>query len=302
MVRALLTPRRPGLGAQPPMLGAAWRGHWVDGAAAEDYFRLTGLEGHPVWPLLYPQMAAFRLQMAVLTHRSFPLPIWNALQIRNHFVLHGLFDRSAQLDFESRVGAQRIVEKGVEIDLRTTASAPEGLEWECTNTFYYRGRFGAPGEAAPATTAPRVDAPVAERWSLPEGGRLRCAHLTGDYNPLHLADGYARRFGFRGAFLHPQRVIGQCLARLPRPMAALPLQLEVWLKGPLAYGAAVELRVADARDTLAFALHLVGDARPAIVGRLRGTPHSGYTRRPEYSSAIRSSKKLPGLGAAMNRR
>lgn len=281
MARALFTPRRSGLVAQPLALGASWRGHWVDGAAADDYSHLTGLAGHPVWPLLYPQMVAFRLQMAVLTHRAFPLPIWNALQIRNHLVLHRLFDRSAQLDFESSLGVQRIVEKGAEIDLRTTARIAEGLAWESTNTFYYRGQYGTAGKAAPGAAAPEVDAPVAERWSLPEGGRLRCARLTGDYNPLHLADGYARRFGFREAFLHPQRVIGQCLARLPRPMAALPLQLEVWLKGPFAYGAAVELRVADARETLMFALHLEGDARPAIVGRLRGTPHPGYTRRPE---------------------
>ena len=280
MARALLTPRRPGLGAQPPMLGGSWRGHRVDGAAADDYSHLTGLAGHPVWPLLYPQLVAFRLQMTLLTHRAFPLPIWNALQVRNHLVLHRLFDRGATLDFESHLGAQRIVEKGAEIDLRTTACAADGLVWESTNTFFYRGRFGTAGDTAPGA-APQVETPASESWIAPEGGRIRCARLTGDYNGIHLSDAYASRFGFRGAFQHPQRVIGQCLARLPRPMAALPLQLEVWVKGPVYYGAAVSLRVSNAPEALVFALHLEQDTRPAIVGRLRGTPHPGYARRPE---------------------
>jgi len=119
------------------------------------------------------------------------------------------------------------------------------------------------------------------RWTVPGGGELRSGWLTGDYNGIHLLDWYARRFGFRGAFQHPQRVIGECLARLPRPMAALPLQLEVWLKGPVYYGAEVALRFSDSRDALSFALHVEDDPRPAIVGRVSAVPAAAYTRLPE---------------------
>jgi hypothetical protein len=205
--------------------------------------------------------------MAVLTDRAFPLPIWNALQIRNRLVLHRLFDRGAALDFETRVAEQRIVAKGAEIDLHTTARAKEDLLWESTNTFYYRGRFGAVGKGAPFAMAPQVESAEAVRWTMPAGGGIRCARLTGDYNGIHLSDRYARRFGFRGAFQHPQRVIGECLARLPRPMAALPLQLDVWLKGPAYYGSVVALRCVDTREAVNFALHVDGDERPAIIGR-----------------------------------
>lgn len=270
MGRAILTPRRPGLRPEPPSLAAVWRGHRVGGARLEDFFALTGLGGRPAWPLLYPHLVAFRLQMAVLTDRGFPLPIWNALQIRNHLVLHRLFDSGAVLDFETRVAAQRVVEKGVEIDLHTTARSADGLVWESSNAVYYRGRFGAAGDAARSASAPRVESTDVVGWTMPEGGAIRCGRLTGDYNGIHLSDWYARRFGFRGAFQHPQRVIGECLARLPRPMAALPLQLDAWLKGPVYYGAPVELRFADTRDAVIFALHVDGDARPAIVGRLYG--------------------------------
>ena len=279
MARAVLARRRSRLGREAPALGAAWRGHRVQGWRLEAFFALTGLAGHPSWPLLYPHAVAFRLQMSVLTQRAFPLPIWNALQVRNRLVQHALYDAGATLDFETRVAAQRIVEKGIEIDLHTSARAEGSVVWSSTNVFYYRGAFGAAEATAPP--APPLASAETLRWSVPGGGALRCGWLTGDYNGIHLFDAYARRFGFHGAFQHPQRVIGECLARLPRPMAALPLQLEVWLKGPVYYGAEVALRFADSREALGFALHVAGDERPAIVGRVSATSAPGYTRRPE---------------------
>lgn len=270
MARAILTPNRPGLRAQAPSLSAAWRGHRADGAQLEDFFALTGLRGDSAWPLLYPHLVAFRLQMVVLTDRNYPLPIWNALQIRNRLVLHQPFERGAPLDFETRVGAQRTVDKGAEIDLRTTVRVGGELVWESDNTIYYRGRFGAAGEASPMAAAPQIEGADLVRWTMPNEGGVRCGALTGDYNGIHLSDWYARRFGFRGAFQHPQRVLGECLARLKAPAFSPPVRLDAWLKGPVYYGAAVELRCSAASDAVAFALHVNGDARPAIVGRLYG--------------------------------
>jgi hypothetical protein len=267
MARAIFTPRRPGLQAEPPALSAAWRGHRVGGAQLDDFLSLTGLAGHPAWPLLYAHAVGFRLQMVVLTDSRFPLPIWNSLQIRNHLVLHRPFDRGATLDFETRVAAQRVVEKGVEINLDSTARAGGELLWESSNTFYYRGRFGAAEEGAPFAAPPLVESADAVRWTMPVGGGIRCARLTGDYNGIHLSDWYARRFGFRGAFQHPQRVIGECLARLPQRTSAMPLRLEVWLKGPAYYGSVAALRFIDTREAVNFALHVDDDERPAIVGR-----------------------------------
>lgn len=280
MARAILTPRRGGLRPALPTLGASWRGHAVAGAPLEDFLALTGLRGHPLWPLLYPHVIGFRLQMAVLTARAFPLPIWNALQIRNRLVLHRPIERGTLIDFAVDAVAQRVLEKGAEIDLRTTARTAEGLAWEGINTFYYRGRFGGRDEPSPAAATPVVAGGDPASWTMQTSGRLRCGRLTGDYNGIHLADAYARRFGFRGAFQHPQRVLGECLAKLHCPRVALPLQLEVWLKGPVYYGAAVELRSGAGAGALAFALHVNGDARPAIVGRLGGAEAAAQTRRP----------------------
>lgn len=72
------------------------------------------------------------------------------------------------------------------------------------------------------------------------------AHLTGDYNCIHLLDCYARRFGYRRAFHHPQLIVAQCLTRLA-PAEDWPRKLELWLRGPIPYGAALHLALSVAR-------------------------------------------------------
>jgi len=261
----------PGLlktGRFPP-LRAAWRGHRVDPAHLAEFHLHTGLRAENELPLLYPLVLAFPLQMVILTHPAFPLPIWGALQIRNHVLQHGPISTDAVLDMEARVAGQRILEKGAEVDLHTTVRSRDDLMWESRNTFYYRGRFGQAGAASPLARSPEPGDAVAARWFMPAGGGWRVARLTGDYNGVHWARWYARRFGFQRAFHHPQVVLGQCLARLAAPDPALPRRLDAWLKGPVYYDSSVRLcATADAGDT-AFALVPDGEERPAIVGRRR---------------------------------
>lgn len=263
MARAIATPNRLRDETGPPDLAASWRGCSVAPGGPDGFFALTGLEGHPDWMLLYPHVVGFRLQMEVLTRRQFPFPIWRSLQIRNHLLLHETFASGDSLDLEARVGQRRNLEKGVEIDLHGAARSNGRLVWESVNTFYYRGPVGSPEARSPMAESPHVAGPEVARWRSPSGGGVRFGALTGDYNGIHLSDRYARLFGFRRALLHPQRVIGQCLAHLEPVELVLPVRLDVWLKGPVFYASEVALR----SSAHGFALFVQGDERPAIVGR-----------------------------------
>ena len=65
-----------------------------------------------------------------------------------------------------------------------------------------------------------------------DAGHWTFGRFTGDYNGIHLWDWYARRFGFRRGLYHPPRVLGECLARLPRlEEQDCPVRLDVWLMG-----------------------------------------------------------------------
>jgi hypothetical protein len=209
--------------------------------------------------------------MTILTQPAFPLPIWRMLQVRNRIVQHAPLPRDTEMDITVSIAGHRILDKGAEFDMHAVVRTDGAVAWESLNTFYARGRFGAPtaGDAAPE--APKVSPGDTATWRMPVGGGWRYGGLSGDYNPLHLWGGYARRHGFARAFFHPQRVLGQCLARLPQAPAGQPLRLDVWIKGPVFYSAPVALRSESAADGTRFALHVDKDERPAIVGHLRTT-------------------------------
>lgn len=256
----------PGLCKGVPAIAARWR-HRPDAAEMARFHALSGLPEGDALPLLYPHTFGFPLHMSLLTQPAFPLPIWRMLQIRNRIVQHAPLPREAELDITVGIAGHRILGKGAEFDLHATVRSGNAVVWESLNTFYARGRFGAPTmEAVPE--APIVSPGDTASWRMPAGGGWRYGGLSGDYNPLHWWSGYARRHGFAEAFFHPQRVLGQCLARLPQA-SGLPLRLDAWIKGPVFYGAPVTLRSESAGDGTRFALHVNEDERPAIVGHLR---------------------------------
>lgn len=264
MVRALRP--SPGLKRGVPAIAARWR-HRVAPAELARFNALSGLPEGEALPLLYPHTIGFPLHMAILTQPAFPVPIWRVLQVRNRIQQHRPLPRDATLDITVQVAGHRILEKGAEFDLHATVGDGAATAWESVNTFYVRGRFGAPtAEAVPE--AQKVSLPETASWRMPAGGGWRYGGLSGDFNPLHWWGGYARRHGFAEAFFHPQRVLGQCLARLPHD-ANPQLRLDAWIKGPVFYGASVSLRSKSAVDGTRFALHVNEDERPAIVGHLR---------------------------------
>jgi hypothetical protein len=249
MARAFL-PSRGNPGTVPP-LALRWQGLTLDRPAS----------------VLWPHAAGFALHMALLTQRDYPLPIWNALQVRNRLVRHRRMEPAMAFDVETAVHGQRIVEKGIEVDVRTTWLRADDLHWESEVTYFYRGRFGA-ATAEPAASPP-LDrcAPVAQ-FALPRGERWRFARLTGDYNGIHQWDWYARRLGFRGAFLHPQRAAALCLEHVGG-RGSERQALDLWLKGPAYYGEDAVLIAAQEGPAIDFGLRVGAEPRPAIVGRWR---------------------------------
>jgi hypothetical protein len=259
----------PGLdsGTTLPEMRARWRDLVVAARVLRDIEALTGVAGGDALPFLLPQVLGFRLHMALLTHPAFPVPIWRTLQVRNRLLSHRPIERSARFDLEVRVDAHRVVEKGVEFDLHSRAIESGTPAWEGTTTFYARGRYGtASASPPPAPEPPGAAAEVVDSWRADLHGALRFGALTGDYNGIHLSNRYARRLGFAGAFLHPQRALGACLARLPG--GKRPRALEAVLKGPVPYGAEVTLCAESSASGTAFSLSVDDDPRPAIVGRL----------------------------------
>lgn len=274
MARAFLP--SPGLrkGGVFPRIVERWQKLRIDKHHLQTFIRMTGLSADagisllhsPVAALLYPHVFGFPLQMALLTRRAFPLPIWGVLQIRNHMLLHRPFSEHEMLNLETGVAGQRILAKGIEVDLHSTLSALGECVWEGLTTFYYRGHYGPEQMASPLAKPLSGGWPETSRWRMPGGVGWRFARLTGDYNGIHWQNWYARRLGFKASLNHPQLVIGQCLARLPVPASSCQ-RLDVWLKGPVYYDTDVRLREFRQPGKHWFDLSMDEKELPSIVGR-----------------------------------
>lgn len=275
-----------------PDLRLRWRGYRIEPAIRDELLagalpstrdaRATRDPG--VLDILHPQATGFRLVMALLTHPRWPLPIWNALQVRSRLRLLRSLRPGEPGNLTAAPCGWRVIEKGLEIDVGLAFECAGERCWEGVTTFYYRGRHGDPrsggDERGAPAASPALPGPVVadgvdpgpagtERWITPAGERRRYGRLTGDYNGLHLWDAYARRMRFPAAFAHPQRIVAQCLARLDA-RAAAPAHLDLWIKGPVFYGRPVTMRSSPdpASGRTTFGLRLDGDPRPALLGVL----------------------------------
>ena len=261
--------RSPGLpaGARVPTVQARWLGWRVAPEPFAAFCRSTGWPERAGVPVIYPQVIGFRLQMAVLTHAAYPLPIWTALQVRNRLVGHREVEIGERLDFETQVAAQRTVPKGLEVDLVSRLSSGSSCVWEGCTTFFHRGRFGPVDDADPATRSPDLEAAATiARFRMPSRGGWAFGRLTGDYNGIHVWTPYARRFGFAQAFAHPQRVAAICQARMRPPPGGVQ-RLDLWLKGPVFYGREIRLDVCGEPQDRVFGLALEPEGRHALCGR-----------------------------------
>jgi hypothetical protein len=203
-------------GERFPPIVVQWTGLRVARSELQAFRQAISISENEEVAVLYPHVFGFRLQLALLTHRAFPLPIWTALQIRNRLVRHKLFDLGEAFNMETQVGSHRLVDKGVEVDLLSRLTRGPECYWESQITYFYRGGFGAPPSAAPRAQSPALsELTVVDRFPIPSSGGWGFGKLTGDYNGIHCWPWYARRFGFPTAFPHPQRVAGICLASRP---------------------------------------------------------------------------------------
>lgn len=258
-----------------PSFSFIWRGYEIGRPVLATLQRLAGRADDATSErllLLAPHVTGFRLSLAMLMHRHWPLPIWRALQLRNRLIRRGEIRIAFPSNLIVRATGWRVHDRGIELDIYAHLLQGDDCVWESITTFYYRGRFDGPAshgadDGAPMTS-PAIDPelePVAH-WIAEGGDRLRWARLTGDYNPLHLLDVYARRTGFAAASAHPQRIAAECLGHLTKTSA--PNQLDLWLKGPVYYNRAVTLRQTHSADGEDFALWVDGDERAAMVGRM----------------------------------
>lgn len=271
--RSVALPRR-GLrrGDVIPRIDLTRRDFTIDAGHLARFRELCGWEPSAHLPFVYPLSWLFQYHLGIFAHPDFPWSLWKLLGLRNHVVQRRRIAVGDTLDLSARTAGQRVLPNGVEFDVHTVLSSGGAPVWESVHVYYLRGDVGGDdARPAPARVRPLDAIGFETIWTAPRGGGWPFARLSGDLNPVHYFAPWARLLGFRSAFCHTQRIVSDCLRRLPdgrAVMEAESLRLDVAFKGPIYYGSKLVMRGAAREDGYRFDLYCGTVEKPALPGSL----------------------------------
>jgi len=256
-----------------PLINVRRRDVAFDGRHLQRFRRACGYERTPFLPFVYPLSICFHYHLGVFAHLAFPWSLRRLLGLRNHVVQHRRIREGEVLDIVVSTRDLRLRPRGVEFDFETVLSSGGQTVWESTHVYFLRASVSdAPVQQNTQDLPALSGVELETNWRAPSGGGLEFARLSGDFNPIHYFTPWARALGFARAFCHTQRVVSDCLQRLPDATAmndAESLSLDVAFKGPVYYGSELTLRSARVDGGQRFNLHCGTDDRPAIAGHIR---------------------------------
>lgn len=265
--------RRFRAGDTLPHIRLTRRGLRIDRDHLARFREACGYPSSEQVPLAYPLALAFHYHLGVFAHWTFPWSLRRMLGLRNHVVQRRRISAGDVLNLTSRTLDLAIRPKGVEISVHTLLSRAGESVWEGIHVYYFRDSTdGMNPQAARFRLEPLDEVESESGWTAPNSGGLRFARLSGDFNPVHYFAPLARVLGFRGPTCHTQRIVPECLRRLPTgggPPGSAPCRLDVAFKGPVYYGEQLTTRWALQPGGYRFDLCSNGSARPLIQGSIR---------------------------------
>ena len=267
-VRSLLDrrPRRMPEGEHVPLIEARCEAAVADILSLSRYREVCGLPDDGLLPVAYPHILVRPVHVDMLLHPSFPVRLPGLVHLSNTIEVVEAIPQTASVAFDCRLDESEITYRGAEFTLRTEASVAGRPAWRETMTFLSPSprRRGRPprqegGEMPPAVGEFEVPADIGRRY----------ARVSGDYNPIHLADLLAKPFGFRGAIAHGMWSLARAQAWLGGSATA-GASLDVRFLRPLFLPAEVRMRAGPGPDAgTAFCLVSVDGDKPYLRGTWR---------------------------------
>lgn len=190
-------------------------------------------------PVTYPHVLAAPLHTALATHPRFELRLMGLIHVANEISAIRPLPADGRYRLECWIEGHQDTDRGQEVGLHTSLSDEAGVAWTECCTLLARGAPGRPGSARSARALlalPRpMDDVVPTMVSFPADRAVgrRYGLVSGDLNPIHLADWSARRYGFDRAVAHGMWSMARTLAGLGPALTAVPHRIDVQFKLPL---------------------------------------------------------------------
>lgn len=273
-------PRRLPPGAGPVRIEAEAGALLADPARVSAYREVCQLPDDGGLPLTYPHVLAGSVHMAMLLDADFPVRMVGMVHLANDIELFAPLPVDARLALDCRLESGRTKPRGDEFRLVTEALWHGELAWRETMSFL------APSLRAPRRPPAELPElpPLVDEWPVPGDTGRRYAWVSGDWNPIHLADLLARPFGFPAAIAHGMWTVARCLGRLTDGAVGPGARLEARFLKPLYLPGRVRLHAGGPSDG--------GDCQFWLVSADTGAPHLKGRWNPGRA------RTEAGLGAA----
>jgi hypothetical protein len=217
------------LGDPLPGLSAQVNNLIINPEHLKAYKRVCEFDAEGNLPATYLHMLAFPLVLKILIQQDFPLKAMGQVHLRNEISVLAAFHSKQPINMTAGVGGSVLTSRGLEWDIDLVATVDNQLVWTSKSTFLHRCKT--------AIAKGRIKAVAgkggSENWSIPADIGRRYARVSGDYNPIHLADMTAKLFGFKRAIAHGMWSKARCLAALEQRLPEAGYSVAVNFNRPL---------------------------------------------------------------------
>lgn len=283
----ILAARKPGLvpeGVRVPRLEARLSRLRVDPAHVARYREICGCAAGEELPIAYPHVLASALHLSILASDRFPVGLLGLVHLANRIEQRGRLDAARGGELRCWLEGHEEGLRGQLFAMHTEWRAGGDLLWCERSDFLARAPRGSrpsgatAGSTAEASASRRepagddreagLEGPASTASFRADAGLgRRYGQISGDMNPIHVADVTARAFGFRAAIAHGMWSLARCAAEVAALLPAdEPRCLDVRFLKPVFLPSWVQLRTvrdaAGARfallDSQGETLHLAG--------------------------------------------
>lgn len=163
-------------------------------------------------PSVLVHIAAFPVQMAVMTQDDFPLPLLGMVHLSHEVRYHRPIEIGQPLQILSRAQHLAPHRRGTQVELiieiypgeaDVDTAGTDELLYSSVSTYLGMGAYLFSKEQAPKTEREEFAVPAKTGlWSLGADAGRQYAAVSGDYNPIHISGLTARALGQKRAIVH----------------------------------------------------------------------------------------------------
>ena len=228
----------------------------------------------PQLPIAFPHVLATPLHLAMLASDAFPLNLLGVVHVRNSIVQKRPLRVDDTGELRVYIEPDAVTHRGQELRLQTDVQVGGDTIWSETSMLLCRmaKQPRASGPTRRDSELQPKEGLRSQEFTIPAATGRRYARVSGDFNPIHMADFLARMFGFRRAIAHGMWTLARCAAAIGSSAFAAACTMEVAFKLPISFPADVVLESWAAQGNIGFVLRDSRGARRAhLIGKVART-------------------------------